>query len=78
MRLESTFEAFRTYKGEMTRGIYVQYAYANPDDPEKTRVVDENRADVWRRNDLRAVPAGRDGHRQSAVAWVCRGWVLAV
>lgn len=41
LRLESTFEAFRTYKGEMERGIYVQYAYANPDDPEKTRVVDQ-------------------------------------
>ncbi|MGC1275754.1 MAG: ABC transporter permease subunit [Planctomycetaceae bacterium] len=41
LRLESTFEAFRTYKGDMDRGIYVQYAYANPDDPEKTRVVDQ-------------------------------------
>lgn len=40
LRLESAFEAFRTYKGDMTRGIYVQYAYANPDNPEKTRVVD--------------------------------------
>jgi len=43
LRLESTFEAFRTYKGDMSRGIYVQFAYANPDDPEKIRVVDENR-----------------------------------
>jgi hypothetical protein len=43
LRLESTFEAFRTYKGDMSRGIYVQYAYANPDDPDATRVVDENR-----------------------------------
>jgi hypothetical protein len=42
LRLESTFEAFRTYKGDMSRGIYVQYAYANPDDPEKTRVPDPN------------------------------------
>ncbi|HEX6985082.1 MAG TPA: hypothetical protein VF170_06875, partial [Planctomycetaceae bacterium] len=41
LRLESTFEAFRTYKGDMDRGIFVQYAYANPDDPDKTRVVDQ-------------------------------------
>ncbi len=42
LRLESTFEAFRTYKGDMDRGIYVQYAYANPDNPDETRVVDQN------------------------------------
>ncbi|MBA3313379.1 MAG: hypothetical protein M3552_20065 [Planctomycetota bacterium] len=42
LRIESTFEAFRTYKGDMSRGIYVQYYFANPDDPEKTRVADPN------------------------------------
>lgn len=42
LRLESNFEAFRTFKGDMSRGLYVQYAYANPDDPENTRVVDPN------------------------------------
>lgn len=45
LRLESTFEAFRTYKGDMSRGISVQYTYANPDDPTK-RYVDPNIFDI--------------------------------
>jgi hypothetical protein len=42
LRLESTFEAFRTYKGDMSRGIYVKYTYVNPDMPDKRRVDDPN------------------------------------
>ena len=41
LQLESEFEAFRTNKGDMTRGLHVQYTYVNPADPTK-RVVDPN------------------------------------
>ena len=41
LRLESTFEAFRTHKGDMDHGLFVQYTYVNPDDPAK-RYVDPN------------------------------------
>lgn len=33
LRLESTFEAFRTHKGAMNRGLTVRYTYVNPDEP---------------------------------------------
>ena len=38
LRLESNFEAFRTFKGDMTRGLYVQYAYVNPDTADLVRI----------------------------------------
>ncbi len=38
LRLESNFEAFRTYKGDMTRGLFVQYAYVNPDADDLVRL----------------------------------------
>ncbi|QDT37023.1 ABC transporter permease [Stratiformator vulcanicus] len=41
LQLESNFEAFRTYKGDMTRGVLVQYTYVNPANP-NIRVTDPN------------------------------------
>jgi len=41
MQIESNFEAFRTFKGDMERGVLVQYTYVNPADP-SIRVVDPN------------------------------------
>lgn len=35
LRLESTFEAFRTHKGDMDKGLLVQYTYVNPAHPER-------------------------------------------
>ena len=48
LRLESNFEAFRTYKGDMTRGLYVQYAYADPDAAALARLPAEIAADAAR------------------------------
>ncbi|QDT64559.1 ABC transporter permease [Calycomorphotria hydatis] len=41
LRLESTFEAFRTLKGNIDQGLLIQYTYRNPADP-SIRVVDPN------------------------------------
>jgi len=66
LRLESTFEAFRTYKGNMDRGIDFQYSFANPDDPDGTRIRDETISSIREfQTNIRDIPRKVRGSREN-------------